>query len=376
MLKCLYFKDNLCRSCSFIQDSGEISSNLPSIPIELSRLANKVNPWVTCESPFNSRAKAKLSVSGTSAEPVIGILDADLLGVELLNCPLHKTIINNFLIELKKSIQSVGLTPYSIHERSGELKGVIIQTNMLEDHVRMRFVLRSMEHRNKVELIASQLSAQSSTKISLSINIQAVPHQILEGPQEVHIHGEELLWETYGSTKVAFPSQSFMQVTPDVASKLYKTAARVVANSKLTSVVDLYCGAGGFALSLSPFVKKAYGIEISKPAILAAKHSAREAGFTNIEFVDGNLLNSVEILNDIQPEVLICNPPRRGLGSAVVEAIKESLPELIVYSSCQPESLIKDVSSLSDLYDLEELTPFEMFPLTKHFEVLAILVRR
>lgn len=372
---CHYFKDNICRSCSLIQESGEISSILPTLPEELCSLIEKVNPWVRCTSPFNSRAKAKMSVSGTSSEPIIGILDSDLGGVELLNCPLHKSIINQALNVLVDSIKRTSLQPYSIKERKGELKGIILQTNMLEDHLRVRFVLRSLEGSSKVDSIVSHLAREIGVSLSASINIQSVPHQILEGPEEIHIYGPELLWESYRTAKVAFPAQSFMQVTPDVASSLYETVARVVSEKKFTTVLDLYSGAGGFSLSVAPFVRKVYGIEISKAAVEAARLSAREAGYENIEFIEADLLSSIDSLGQLKPEVLICNPPRRGLGQAVLNAIDSLNPELIIYSSCNPLTLIKDVGSLSKKYELVEITPFEMFPLTSHFETLAVLVK-
>jgi len=372
---CTYFKNSLCRSCSLIQDNGEIFSILPTIHDELCSLATRVNPWVRTASAFNSRAKAKMSVSGTRDNPIIGILDSDLQGVELLACPLHKTIINQALSILPSAISSVGLDPYSIKERKGELKGIILQTNILEDHLRVRFVLRSLEGRAKVDSLVPLLAREIAVSLSVSINIQAVPHQILEGPEEIHIYGPELLWESYRTARVAFPAQSFMQVTSDVASSLYETVARVVSESKVSTVLDLFSGAGGFSLSVAPFANKVYGVEISKVAVEASRLSAREAGIMNAEFIEADLLKSVEIFEKIKPEVLICNPPRRGVGEFVANAIRKTKPELIIYSSCNPLTLIKDVLSLEGDYSLHEITPFEMFPLTRHFETLAVLRR-
>lgn len=375
LANCFYFKNSLCRSCSFIDENGEVSAVLPVIPEELCSLAKVVNPWVRCSDPFTSRAKAKMSVSGTKDNPIIGILDSDLQGVELLSCPLHKSIINQALSVLPAIITSSGLDPYSIRERTGELKGIILQTNMLEDHLRVRFVVKSLNARDKLDLIVSSLLEKLSVKLSVSMNVQPVPHQIAEGPEEVYLYGDEMLWETYKTAKVAFPAQSFMQVTPDVASLLYEAVAKVVLDRKFNTVLDLFSGAGGFSLSVAPFVKKVYGVEISKAAVEAARVSALEAALENAEFIEADLLKSVEIFENIKPEVLICNPPRRGVGEVVLSAIKKTKPEMIIYSSCNPITLIKDVLSLDGDYTLQEITPFEMFPLTKHFETLAVLLK-
>ena len=380
-IKCNYFDSNRCRSCGLLPIAGQAaagqkpsSAPLPAIASALGDVCPNIHPWVRCSHPFGSRAKAKLSVTGSCENPIIGIVDRDLAGVELLKCPLHKPIINNSLALLCELISKHSLIPYSIKGRSGELKGLILQTNQAQDHLRVRFVLRTNSLRKRVEKIVEEISDLGNHQLSASINLQPIPHQIPEGPQEIHLYGEELLWEQYGSVSVGFPAQSFMQVTPEIASKLYLKASDVLSSEPNSRVLDLFCGAGGFALSAAAHAKQVLGVEISTSAIAAAKASATANNFKNCEFKSNDV---DEIAEEIaKHNILICNPPRRGVGQNILSAIQTHLPETIIYSSCNVESLLSDYQQLKQIYQFVECTPFEMFPLTNHFETLSIFKKR
>ncbi len=377
-ISCKYFNDNLCKSCTRLNNiTIDSAKRLPELPKELIKLANKVKPWVLIneKNPFNLRAKARLSVTLKNNEIILGILDKKLQGISLLECPQHRKVINNALKYLPLLIKESGLIPYSINLRTGELKSIIIQTNKNEDHLRFRFVLRSEEQINLVRDIGEKLIDILNIKISVSANIQDIPHQIPEGPTEYQLLGEQYLWESYRDVKVALPNQSFMQVTPEVAERLYYDASQIVSQYKDPVVLDYFSGAGGFALSVAKNSKKVCGIELSKDAVIAARLSVEENKIENVVFTETDLLNSAEHLQIIKPDILICNPPRRGLGAKVIESILSSPPNVFIYSSCNPLSFLSDFNVLANNYEILEITPYEMFPLTEHFEVLVHMKR-
>jgi 23S rRNA (uracil747-C5)-methyltransferase len=376
MFQCSYFKEKRCQSCRLLENDGTYAKHVPELPSSLLEISTKINPWVRCDNPEGSRAKGRFSVSGTVSAPVIGILDKDLEGVELLHCPLHKSSINTLLSYIPRLITQYHIRPYSIKDRSGELKGLIVQTNQAEDHLRLRLVMKSSKDMEKCKSIAVALQDMISIPLSVSLNIQDIPHQIPEGPEEIHLYGETLLWETYETQQVAFPSQSFMQVTPHVAGKLYSHVADIVARHTPDSVLDLFCGAGGFALGVAPYTGTVYGVEISGSAVEAARVSSLRAGYTSTEFIEADLQQSLELWKEVRAEFLICNPPRRGLGEVVIDAIRQFLPDVIVYSSCNVSSFLNDMNHIIDLYHIEEVTPYEMFPLTGHYEILSVLKKR
>jgi 23S rRNA (uracil747-C5)-methyltransferase len=373
MFQCDYFKESRCQSCRLLEDDGTYALQLPDLPSPLLEIATKINSWVRCDTPKGSRAKGRFSVSGSVDHPVIGILDKDLEGIELLRCPLHKPSINMLLSYIPELITRYQIVPYSIKKRSGELKGLIVQTNQAEDHLRLRLVIKSKEALEKYTFMVAALQRMIVIPLSVSLNIQEIPHQIPEGPEEIHLSGDILLWEKYETAEVAFPAQSFMQVTPNVAGKLYSHVADIAARYAPDTVLDLFCGAGGFALSVAPYANTVYGVEISGSAIEAAKVSSLRAGYTLTEFIEADLQQALVFWKEANADFLICNPPRRGLGELVVGAIRQFLPDVIVYSSCNVSSFINDLNHIIDLYRLEEVTPYEMFPLTRHYEVLCVL---
>jgi len=368
---CDNFDKNICKSCSLLPSV----SSLPLIPDELRKLTASTRGWVKNSNPFGLRSKARIIVTNDDNQLKLGILDKDLKGISLLDCPLHRPIINEILRELPQLIEDFKISVYSIKKRSGELKNLILQTSQNEETVRIRFQLRSIAEVEQIEHLVQELSKNDSRKIIASANIQPIPHQIAEGDQEIHLYGEEFLWEKYNNIEIAFPSQSFMQVTPEIAAQLYLEAKKIVEKVKSEKVLDLFCGAGGFALNIANSATKVLGADISSKAIEAAAISAKKNSISNCEFQTLDLLNNLDVLESFNPDVLICNPPRRGLGEKLIREIIKIKPETLIYSSCNVESFLKDYAKIACAYKIAEVTPFEMFPLTNHFEILVHLTK-
>lgn len=375
---CSYFNESACRSCTRLG----FDSRLPDLPNELLSVGAHILPWVQSPRTFHYRTKARFSVSGTMQAPIIGILDKELRGVELLSCPVHRNILNAAVSDIKELLPECKIEPYDIHARKGELKSIIMQTNAREDSLRIRFVCNSICCKESLEKASEALFQRMSSRFSSlkhffsSLNIQPIPHQIPEGDVEITLSGEGYIQEQYANIPVFFPATSFMQVNPEVTSHLYSSACTLIKELPYTKVLDLFCGAGGFSLVCGVLGKQILGVEIDTAAVDAATYSARFNSFDNITFKRADLLNDNQFLASFSPEILICNPPRRGLGELVLKEILRVKPEAIVYSSCNYVSLINDYSNLKEVYTLESIQPFEMFPLTNHFEVLAFLHKK
>jgi 23S rRNA (uracil747-C5)-methyltransferase len=367
LISCNYYNTNFCKSCNRLG----MQERLPNLDQYLSEYSSVLRNWIVSPKPFGLRAKARLSVSGSIENPQIGILDKEFKGIELLNCPQHRSIINKFLNYLPEILTRFKLEPYNIKERKGELKSIILQTNKKEDHLRIRFVLKSENLLENIILLSDELKKFDKIKLSITVNIQPIPHQIPEGDIEHYISGDNLLWEEYNGIKICFPTQSFMQVNPEIAEKLYFKASEIVRKYDSPTVLDLFCGAGGFALSVSAYSRSVFGFEISKNSIESAKQSAKINAISNATFEVKDLQNLSEVIRELNPEIIICNPPRRGLGEKLIESILTKPPKVILYSSCNVQTFLKDYEVMKEIYDIIEITPFEMFPMTDHYELLA-----
>lgn len=361
-LNCSYFDNNSCRSCEGLeigpvlwreQMRGQLESNL-------------VGPWLEpFWSPkiFGSRTKAKFVVAQTSENPILGRVNHDGEVLELSGCQLHHHSIRDRLDLIKNWITKYNLTPYDIKARKGELKYVILQL-IKNDQLMLRFVMRSKESLDRLQKLVASEKWQDHFGL-ISVNLQPEAKAVLEGDVEIVLTGEEFLPVKIGEVELYLGTKSFVQTNLEVASALYLEAKEWLKNSK-GRVLDLFCGVGGFALHLSHPLRQVVGVELSKEAIMAAKKVD-----SDVEFVAGDAWDYLKKVDAF--DVIVVNPPRRGLGSDICQRLNELAPSQILYSSCNPETLKSDLEMLN--YKVEKLKAFEMFPMTKHWEVLCLLSR-
>ena len=161
-----------------------------------------------------------------------------------------------------------------------------------------------------------------------------------------------------------------------MTKELYDTIIEFADFSGDESVLDLYCGIGTIGIFASKYVKKVYGIEIVKQAIEDAKENAKINKIENIEFFDGDVEKTFKNLMEkkqIYPDVIVVDPPRKGLDVNTINNILAVEPKKVVYISCNPATMTRDLNMLEDKYEIKEIQPVDMFPFTKHIENISIL---
>ena len=369
LISCRHYLDGSCRSCELMGTPQ--SQRLAVAEKRLSEIL-QITPLPTFEGPkWNFRDKIKLIVSGSVERPTLGLLLPDLgTGIELLDCPVQAKELNDELPALIKFITKWNLTPYHVPSRKGELKGLILSWSPTTGEKMLRFVLRSKEALDRVRLGLPELTNFTV----VSVNIQPVAHAILEGPDEIILTAKKHITHHTSGPALFFSPQSFMQTNSVVASALYSTAVQWLKPWWDKKALDLYCGVGGFALHLASIGVQVKGVErnpfATSIASLAALHNN-----LSVEFLARDAAGVDGLWQSWGPEVVVVNPPRRGLGEAL-DLIERHLPEVLLYSSCSPESFESDMRRLATHYDATRSQIFDMFPFTNHFETLALLVRR
>lgn len=221
----------------------------------------------------------------------------------------------------------------------------------------------------------------------VSLNIQPQHAAILEGEKEIFLTEQHTLEECFNQIPLFIRPQGFFQTNPQVAQGLYGTAQHWVQELPVHRLWDLFCGVGGFGLHCAQALQAQYpdriiqltGIEISASAIEAATLSAQKLGLKQVKFqsLDAKhfALAQSPAAQDDTPELVIVNPPRRGIGIELAQFLNQLAPHFILYSSCNAETMGKDVLHLSD-YQLKKVQLFDMFPHTSHYEVLCLLERK
>ena len=375
---CPYFAAATCNSCALlgVSSGSRVSTKESAVLKALSAqgiVPEKKEPIRIPKYPWGSRCKTKVSVTGTSDSPTLGIVRSDLSTQDLCECPLTPSNVQQLFVTLNDVIKNGNLIPYNIKERTGELKHIIVTHNHDASEGILRFVLRSSESIPRITKSIKKIQSAHPWVTVVSCNIQPIPAAILEGSEEKILTERSSIQVAYNSISLSFLPQSFMQVTHEIAAALYRRAMTYVQESSFNHALDLFCGVGGFSLSVAPYVDMITGVEVSPMAVESASRSARALTMSHAHFIADDVEQFLkrETLDNV--DLVIVNPPRRGLSEGIRQELLRVNPRSIVYSSCDPVTFARDLKHLSDRYTVKVVAPFDMFPLTDHCEVLGIL---
>ena len=374
-MQCALYDAGRCRSCQWIEQP--VPQQLQAKLLDLRQLLDDA-PAAEWLSPVSGpeqgfRNKAKMVVSGSVQRPLLGMLHKDGTPEDLTDCPLYPASFTPVFEALKPFIARAGLTPYSVARRRGELKYLLLTESRLDGGMMLRFVLRSEAKIPQLRAALPWLQARLPQLKVISANIQPVHMAIMEGEQEIFFTEPRALAERFNDVPLWIRPRSFFQTNPVVARALYAAARDWVRALPITHMWDLFCGVGGFGLHCATPAMQLTGIEISPEAIACARQSAAELGLGNLQF---QALDSTQFATGqgAVPELVLVNPPRRGIGKALCDYLSAMAPAYIIYSSCNARSMADDIAHLPD-YRLARVQLFDMFPHTAHYEVLTLLVR-
>lgn len=374
-MHCALYDAGRCRSCQWLE--LPVSQQLADKMADLRTLLADapVAEWCApvCGPESGFRNKAKMVVSGSLERPLLGMLHRDGAPEDLTDCPLYPQSFAPVFAALKPFIARAGLTPYNVARRRGELKYILLTESRFDGGMMLRFVLRSETKLAQLRAALPELQALLPQLQVITANIQPVHMAIMEGEREIFLTDQQALAENFNGVPLWIRPQSFFQTNPVVASRLYATARDWVRQLPVNHMWDLFCGVGGFGLHSATPEMRLTGIEIAPEAIACAKQSAAELGLNNLHF---QALDSTQFATgegDI-PDLVLVNPPRRGIGDGLCAYLSRMEPEFIIYSSCNARTMAKDIARLAG-YRIERVQLFDMFPHTAHYEVLTLLVR-
>ena len=374
-MHCALYDAGRCRSCQWLE--LPVSQQLADKMADLRTLLADapVAEWCApvCGPESGFRNKAKMVVSGSVERPLLGMLHRDGAPEDLTDCPLYPQSFAPVFAALKPFIARAGLTPYNVARRRGELKYILLTESRFDGGMMLRFVLRSETKLAQLRAALPELQALLPQLQVITANIQPVHMAIMEGEREIFLTDQQALAENFNGVPLWIRPQSFFQTNPVVASRLNATARDWVRQLPVNHMWDLFCGVGGFGLHSATPEMRLTGIEIAPEAIACAKQSAAELGLNNLHF---QALDSTQFATgegDI-PDLVLVNPPRRGIGDGLCAYLSRMEPEFIIYSSCNARTMAKDIARLAG-YRIERVQLFDMFPHTAHYEVLTLLVR-
>ena len=378
-LHCGYFERGECRSCALIETpyGQQITDKESWCRETLAEAAPRIWLPTFAGGARDFRNRAKLAVGGSARHVTLGILDQEFHGVDLRDCGIQAPAIRAVIPVLADFLDGTGLEPYDVSARRGELKFVHVTAAPSGD-LMIRFVVRTQHGLDVLRSRKGPLFELIPAASVVSVNLLPEHKAVLEGSREEMLRGESLRMNL-DRVDLHLRPQSFFQTNTAVAVGLYNQVSEWVDAVEASNLWDLYCGVGGFALYCAGPSRRGTGVEVSEQAIESAKVSAAELGIDArflagdaTEFAEENLAASTGVE---RPDCVIVNPPRRGIGARLSAALENSGVEHIVYSSCNPVSLAKDLARMP-AYEVAQARIFDMFPHTKHLEVAVLLQRR
>lgn len=337
----------------------------------------KVEMTVGMGNPYNYRNKAQYPVGfDKSGEPVMGVYAKRTHEIiPMRNCmiqnPVSEKIANVVLgFFIKNNIQI-----YNEKNGEGLLRHIVIKVGIKTHEIMCILVLNKKELKKEKELIKVLIREFPEIKTIVK-NYNMKNTNVILGNENEVIYGDGYIYDELGDYTFKISPLSFYQINPIQTEALYNIAIEMADLKKTDTLFDLYCGIGTIGIFASPYVNRVYGIEIVKQAIEDAKENANINNIRNIEFFAGDVEKVFENVlkeHNVKPDVIFVDPPRKGLDKHTIENILNIKPEKIVYISCNPASLVRDLKLLEESYEIKKIQPVDMFPFTSNVECVSVL---
>ena len=336
----------------------------------------KVAKTIGMGNPYHYRNKAQYPVGiNKQGEPVIGIYAQrthEIIPME--NCLIQLPISEQITFAIYKFMKENQIPAYNEKTGEGLLRHIVIRVGLHTHEIMCILVVNGkklIKEQELVELLVKRFNVKTVVK-----NINQKNTNVILGHENIVLHGDGYIYDTLGEYTFKISPMSFYQVNPVQAELLYQVALEMANLGREDIVFDLYCGIGTIGIFASKYVKKVYGVEVVEQAVEDAKENAKINQVKNIEFLSGNVetvfTNLMEKKN-IYPDVIIVDPPRKGLEEITITNMLAVEPKKIVYISCNPATMVRDIELLKEKYETKLMQPVDMFPYSKHVEVCALL---
>ena len=336
-----------------------------------------VQNTIGMEKPYNYRNKAQYPVGlDKNGNPAIGVfakMSHTIIPIEkcFIQTEISQKIANTIMDFVKKN----NIEVYNEEKQTGLLRHIIIKVGMQTHEVMCILVLNKEQFKQEKQLVDLLISKYSDIKAIVK-NINTKNTNVILGNKNIILYGDGYIYDDLLGFKFKISPMSFYQVNPIQTEKLYSTAIEKAKLNGDETVFDLYCGIGTIGICASKNIKKLYGIETVPQAIEDARRNAKENGIKNAEFFVGDVEKELpEFIekNNISADMIFIDPPRKGCDKVALDTIMKICPKKIVYVSCNPATLARDLKILSEKYDIGDVTPVDMFPFTSHVECVAVL---
>ena len=338
----------------------------------------EVSPVVASPQRLGYRARVKLVVRKNRDQVAMGLYAPQTHRViDISSCPVHPRQVNQIVFYLKKKVLELGIAPYDERDDSGDLRYLDFRFSFARHELSLTLVTRHASFPQGAPLTKA-LQQRFPFITGVVQNVNDKRGNVIWGESFRTLGGRDTIMERVGDLKLVFPAGTFSQANPFTARKLYERAYELAALKGGETVLDLYCGVGPISLYLAVAARQVWAVDDSELSITTAKQNARRNGRGNCRFIAGDVATTLTQLTRDLPRIdlIVLNPPRKGIKPAAMEAVLAAGAPRIIYVSCEPRSLARDLEKLVGAnYRIDRIQPFDMFPQTDEVETVVLLAK-
>ena len=377
MSECKYSKK--CSGCQLQNLSYAEQLHLKQVKVInlIGRLCH-VEEIIGMENPYSYRNKSQTIFGVKSGKTISGIYQSTTKGiVEVDSCMIENEDANKICQTIKKLLSSFKIKPYDLKTQTGFLRHVLVRKGFNTGEILVVLVTTKGEFKSSRSFV-NELVRRHPEITSVVWNINTSNTPLLLGEKCEVLYGKGYIIEKICGLSFRISPRSFFQVNTTQAEILYNKAKEFASLTGKETVIDAYCGTGTIGLSMASLAKRITGVELNKDAVKDAKENARTNKIENAEFYANDagkfMLNLAE--NNEKIDVVVTDPPRAGCSIAFLKSVQRLSPKKIVYISCNPETLARDLRFLTkNDYRITMAQPVDLFPYTNHVEVIVALVK-
>lgn len=343
-----------------------------------------VHDTIGMKKPYQYRNKAQYPVAEIDGRAITGfyaarsheVIQSEECAISHNESDKIRKIVSNFLIENN-------ITVYDEKTGKGLVRHILTRIGYHTGEIMVVLVINGKEMPASEELVRRLIDGEkagmsTSAVKSIYLNVNTQKSNVILGARNILLYGSETIADTIGRYKFMISPHSFFQINPVQTEVLYAKALEYAGLTGKETVFDLYCGIGTISLFLSERAKKVYGVEVVEAAIEDARRNAQLNGVKNAEFIAGEAERIVPELysRGIRADVVVLDPPRKGCEESLLQLLAEMQPDRIVYVSCNPATLARDLKYLCGQgYKVQEVQPVDMFPWSGHVEATILMTR-
>lgn len=337
----------------------------------------KIDKMVGMNTARYYRHKAQMPVRNTNTGVTTGLykLNSNDL-VPIIDCPMHAENINFVNRKILEICDANEVFAFDAETMRGLLRYIVTRESHNNGEIQVTLVITI--YNQVLHKVADEiLKLDGVVSVGISKNHDISNHEIFGEEVEI-LAGKNTIQEGIGDVKYDLKPKAFYQLNPSQAIKLYTHIKSKIDFTKEKNILDAYCGAGAISMFLAADAERIVGVDVAKESLYSALHNKKLNKLDNVDFFQGEVKDILPKLYDkgFNPDTIIIDPPRSGIDFVTLDLLTRKVVNKIIYVSCNPSTLAKNLKVLLRKYKIQSITPFDMFPQTSHIESVTVLVKK